>query len=196
MKRPPITFKRIVKGSFNDQKYLDAYRQRGEFPSIHNQVATVLERYANEHEPAFDLGCCTGLLSVRAVALGRSHCVGIEGNKFDLSRAPKVPNVTYANFFLNTGTIGSFWSLLNSHRPTLIIARRVLPEIHHNNTETLVIIPGMCHKMGVKKIIVQGRVRAKNPKTPLFCVDKEVEVFAKHYRETQRMGQTALLEAI
>lgn len=198
MKQKPLKFNRIVEGSFNDQAYLDAYIERGEFPAIHDQVAHLIRTAANEHEPAFDFGSCTGLLSVQAVALGRSQCIGIEGNELDFKRAMKLASmaVRFENFFINTDTMYHLKCLLDLMRPTLVIARRVLPEIHHNDSETLDILPGVLYSFGVNKIIVQGRVKVKNPKTPLFCTDKEVEVFAPFYKETQRYRQTALLEAV
>lgn len=196
MKNAPLKFNKITKGSFNDQAYLDAFLKDGTFPKIHDQVAHVIKTQTCENESAFDLGSCTGLLTVQAVKLGRSLCVGLEGNDLDYKRAVRIPQVIYRKIFINTDTLERFKFLLEKYSPTLIIARRVLPEIHHNDSKTLDLLPGLLYKNGVKKIILQGRVKVKNPKTPLFCTDREVEVFAGYYRETHRHLQTALLEAI
>ena len=191
----PQRFTRVVKGSFNDQRYIADYHQKGLFPQIHDQVAHLVKEYANESEPCIDLGSCTGLLGIQAVELGRSFCVGIDGNPFDFNRAVPHPRVKYYNLYIGRKTLVAVAEILKKYRPTLILARRILSEIDYYDDQIMGILPGLFHQHGVKKIILQGRVKVKNPKVRLYCTEEEIKPFEGYFKVTQTYKQSALLEA-
>lgn len=187
-------FNRIVKGSFNDQKYIDNYLKIGSFPKIHDDIALMVRNYANEKEPCFDIGSCIGILAVRNVVCGRSFCLGIEGNKFDFDRAIKHPKVSYKNYFIEESTFDKFIQDLQKYKPTLITARRVISEIGFYKTETVNSFAEILKSNGVKKIILQGRVPVKNPTVELWNSELEVKALSKFFKPIKKYKDVYLLE--
>jgi hypothetical protein len=187
----------VVSGSFNDQKYIDQWKKSGQFPTIHDQVAYLVKNFASEREPAIDIGACIGILAVRNVEEGgRSFCVGIEGNEFDYSRAIRHANVAYHKFYISTSTLDHFEKVLAKYKPSLLTARRVISELDAFDPKVMDVFPQVCRKYGIKKIVLQGRVKVKNPKVRLYCTEKEIEPFLGQYAVTQTYKSAALLEAL
>ena len=145
----PQRFTRVVKGSFNDQHYIADYHQSGAFPQIHDQVAHLIKNYASENEACIDLGSCIGLLGIQAVELGRSFCVGIDGNPFDFKRAVPHPKVKYYNLYVGRKTLPAITEILKKFNPTLILARRILSEIDYYDDQIMGILPGLFRELGV-----------------------------------------------
>jgi hypothetical protein len=166
---------------FNDQEYIDNYLTAGEFPRIHDEIAGAIAAAAPEREPCFDLGSNIGLLSIRSLSLGRSHCVGIEGFAPDFQRAVPHPGVRYENFYITRETFPRLESLLDEVAPTLVIARRVVSEIGSKEPAIVKEMAGIFYSHGVKKIALQGRVRAARPTVPLYITELEAACFEKYY---------------
>jgi len=167
--------------SFSDPAYVQAYVAMREFPKIHAPVAEAITLFASEARGAIDFGSCTGLLSAQAVALGRSFCLGIEGNRSVIERAVAHPRVRYFNFYIATDTLSRLDTILTEFKPTLLIARRVFPEIDLYDGETFNALPELLHRCGIKKIILQGRNPVANPRTRLYSAEKEAEALSSCY---------------
>ena len=62
---------------FDDDSYIEAFYQRGEYPKIHNDIFHISHNLRDEI--VLDLGSCTGLLSKRLSTRNKA-VVGIEAN--------------------------------------------------------------------------------------------------------------------
>lgn len=178
---------------FASQEYIDDYVNYGQFPKIHDNIAYLIKKYANENEPCIDLGSCTGLLSVRSIACGRSFCVGIEGNKNNFERAIRHPKVAYENFYINSDTIVTLDAILKKFNPTLVIARRSLPEIMANDPCTIDKLTSVLYNNNAFKLIIEGRVPVKNPANSLYSVDEEIKAVSKYYKLENKFKSCAYL---
>ncbi len=192
--KPHSTFKRPVKGSYNSQELIDQYLLEGKFPKIHDHIGKLIKYHAAENEPCLDLGSCIGLMAIQNISLGRSFCLGIEGNKFDYQRAVPHKQVRYENFFISPETEGRLIEALVEVKPTLITARRIFPEISTFGIDFIHHLAIVFKKHGVNKIVLQGRVKVKNPKTKLYSVEQEIECFKDHYNVKELFRQCCVLE--
>ena len=179
---------------FADQRFIDAFVARGEFPAIHDKVAAILKARAAEPEPFVDLGACIGLLSARALALGRSEGHAIEGTPEYLARAVQLPRLTYHPFYVGPGTLEQLAGLIRGAGATLCIARRVLPEIDQAAPGIIPELAGVLRATGIRKWIVQGRVPVKRPAARLACIDLEVEAIGKAFTTRCQLADVVLLE--
>ncbi len=185
----------IVKGSFNDEKHLQKWQDSGEFPRIHDDVSFLVKLFANEPEASIDLGTSIGILTLRNVKNGRSRCIGIEGNDFDFNRCLTTDKCTYENFFVTEDTLSRLEGIILKNRVTLVTARRVICEIGFEDISVVRSMAKMFAECGVKKIIIQGRVRVGNPSVALWNVDLESEMFYDYYKVTKKgKKDTYLLE--
>jgi hypothetical protein len=179
---------------FADEKYITAYHKTGEFPKIHDPIAEMVKMHANEDEPVLDLGSCTGLLPIRLVEeCNRSFAVGLEPNRKYIDKAPRHQHVGLVCMGVERSTLPQIAGIMDFRKPTLLTARRVLPEIHATDPQVLEMFVHLCYTKGIEKVILQGRVKVKNARTPLDDIYKEAKVFESHYVVGQINRQTALL---
>jgi hypothetical protein len=174
-------FKKSVPGTYNDQAHIDEYLNSGKFPKIHDDIASVIRKIAPQHEPCIDLGSCTGLLAIQSIKIGRSLTIGIEGNKSDFNRAIPHSKVKYENFYIGSDTFGQLSAILKKYKPTLVIARRIIPEISMNNINVIKQLSLLFAENGVKHIILEGRKTTRNPKAILYNVRLEANCFMSEF---------------
>jgi len=181
---------------YDSQNLIDNYTGNGTFPKIHDAISAMVKEHAWVNEVCFDIGSSVGLLAVRNVVEGgRSLCVGIEPSRSAMARAVRHPAVTYECLALSgMDNLMRFAGLIGKWRPTLITARRVLPEIDASDNQAIEIIAQTCYISGVEKIIIQGRVPVKNPRSRLHCVDEEIKALERHYEAVVVKGQVAVLK--
>lgn len=187
-------FKKSVPGSYNDQVYIDTFHKTGKFPKIHNDIANIIRKVAPMPEPCIDLGSCTGLLAIQSIKLGRSLCIGIEGNKSDFKRAISHPKVKYENFYISPDTLGQLSVILKKHHPTLVIARRVIPEISLNNVNIIHQLSTLLAENGVKYIVLEGRQQTRNPKAILYNAIEEAKCFMFEFQPIVKYKNCIALE--
>lgn len=179
---------------FDDNAYIEAYQKYGIFPAIHEDVAYMIRNHANEQEPCIDIGACTSLLSVQAVALGRSLCVAVEGNRAFADKAVQHTKVVQERLLITDLNLQKFESILIAYKPTLLIARRVFPELADRSIELVHRLAKMLWCNGVQKIILEGRKATKNAKSTLPTADKEAEALSAYYDVTKTYKEVRLLQ--
>ncbi len=181
---------------FDDQAYIDAYQTRGEFPAIHQDIVAIIRKHASEPEPCLDLGSCISLLSIQAIACGRSLCVSIEGNREFVAKAVQHPKVIQKRLLITDSHRQDLQAVLVEYKPTLVIARRVFPELAARGMELVYTLSEMFSEFGVQKIVLEGRQATKNATNALPTADAEAEALSKHYTLKLAYKNVRLLERI
>jgi hypothetical protein len=164
---------------FDDQSYILAYQQRGAFPHIHQDIAAVIRQYASEPEPCMDIGACINLLSAQAVEIGRAMCVAVEANEQYIAKAVMHPKVVQEKLQIGFDTLPAFEGLLQTYRPTLLIARRVFSEFE--GVEFVQRLSLLFWQHGVKKIVLEGRTATKRATNIMPNADAEVRALSPYY---------------
>lgn len=175
---------------FAEQRFVDAYNERGEYPKIHDAITQAVK----EHAPikgaiAIDLGACTGLLSARLVKqLGASHVISLEPNESYRERAVKLgaAQQTWLPIKLATpADLARLASIIKLRKaaapaaPVVGVFRRVLSEVGSSGGVAFVTELGkMLAERGVGTIVLEGRVPVKNPTTALWNGELEARALA------------------
>jgi hypothetical protein len=186
---------------YNDQHYIDEFLATGKLPDIHKDFRSVIENFASEPEPALDLGCSIGMIMI-ALSQARQGApvIGIEPNQKDwgkcshvLSQMPKRDQ----EFHLYHYEIGYDWetlrNILDQHKPTLVTARRVLPEISETGLHNINKLAGLLCLKGVKKLIIEGRIPTTNPSSKLPTLVKELVELEPYFIEKHRYKNVSYL---
>lgn len=167
---------KMKNNSFASQEYVDDYNNYGIFPKIHNDIAYCIKKFANKKEPCLDICSCTGLLSARSIACGRSFCIGIESNKNSIDRAIKHIKTKFFNIHIKEETLPEIEALIKEYKPTLAIARRALPEIANGDVDIIKNLFTLLHKNGIEDVIIEGRIVSKNSVNILSSIEDEISV--------------------
>lgn len=180
---------------FDDEELVRAYRETGKFPVIHAKIAKMLREHAAEAEPFMDLGSCTGLLSLQAIDVGRSLGVGLEVSRGVLDRAVQHSRVRYECLRIGLDTVARVAQIAADEGVTLVIARRILPEIEEGSPGCLAVLAPALRDAGVKKLVIEGRFVVPRPKAALFSVQREIEALGPAFRESVVVKHCAVLTA-
>lgn len=181
---------------FDDDAYIRNFETNGKFPAIHEDISHIISKYASEKEPCIDIGACTSLLSIQAVCLGRSLCVSVEGNRAFYEKAVKYPNVFQYRLLITKTHLSKLEDLIIEYKPTLLIARRILPELADRGIELVQEVAKILFQNNVQKIVLEGRKPTKNATNILPNADKEVEALSDFYKLKHAYKQVRLLEKL
>lgn len=177
---------------FNDQAHLDLYTKEGKFPWIHDNVAFLIKEHASDFESCMDLGCSLGLLSVRAVTeLGRSECAALDS--IIAANCIKHPLVSYRGFTINRDKFKSMEYLLKRYKPTLVICRRILPEIGASDPTIVTELFDLFHAFGVKWVVGEARVNQPAATNPIKNLEMELALI-KGYSHVEIRGNAYCLK--
>lgn len=181
---------------FDDEEYVRAYRERGCFPAIHSDIAWLIERVirAGAVRCAFDIGCCTGLLTARLASLGVPQAIGIDANARSLALAPRADGLVYHRMKIDARNLAPFEQLLTTYRPQLIVLRRVLPEISGGRLAHARRFAEALHRAAPRVVVLEGRVKSARSTHPLAGLEEELAVFRGLYVESGRSRNCAALE--
>lgn len=177
---------------FDDDGYLKAFYELGEYPKIHDNIFK-LDRFVKGTN-VIDLGCCTGLLARRLV---RTHntVVGIECNKNYLARAVKHDRIKYENLKVDFDTLQALAEIIKGNNIECVYARRVIPEIYETSGFELVsALAETFYKNGVKFLVIEGRKSSRNAVNPLSSVEKEIAALQTYYYVSEKIGNCVLME--
>lgn len=175
---------------FNDEKYIEDYKNLGIYPKIHNDIYfSIIMNIKNKELTVFDLGSCTGLLTIR-LANYFNKVIGIEYSKEDMLKSIAKPNVDYVNTKINDLTINK---LIVEYKPDLIVCRRVLPEISDNNEDNIVNFVDTISKHKIKFIAIEGRQVSIKSTHLLSSIDKEISYFTD-YKQIDRYKNVSILK--
>lgn len=164
---------------FDDDKYVEEYYHTGRFPKIHDDIFTLAALLPGRN--VLDLGCCKGLLSKRLSTVC-NLVVGIDGSKSYLDKAVPDSKVKYYCTKVVKETLPFIVSLIKKHDISMIVARRVIPELCETGGMQLVNdFVKSVYDSGVEYIVLEGRKKCHNPTNPLSSIDLEVKAFSSMY---------------
>lgn len=179
---------------FADQRFIDAYTERNEYPKIHDAVAAAVKaKTPIRGAVAIDLGACTGLLSARLVNdLGAAHVISVEPSESYRARAIKLraDKQTWLPIKLATpadlsklGAVVKLRSNFAPGAPIVGVFRRVLSEVGASGGVQLVTdLASMLADRGVGTIVLEGRVPVTNPTVELWNGELEAKALAQSNR--------------
>lgn len=164
---------------FDDIAYVDEYKKSGKYPKIHDDIFSLDANIPVGN--VIDLGCCTGLLSVR-LAQRHNLVIGIEPNKEYIKNAVPHERCVYMNFKIDYSNLKKLEQVILENHITTIYARRVLPEIcDAGGIELVRDMIAMFRDCGVKNCVIEGRKCNSKSVHKLKNLSKEMELFQGFY---------------
>jgi hypothetical protein len=179
---------------FNSPEHLASFRWHGRFPIIHDAIADVVTAHMRG-DRLLDLGCGYGLLGQRiAKQLGGCFAIGVEADAAAIG-AGQAAGVTieFAHLKVTKATVPQLLRLVERHKITTLIARRVLPELFGDDLQAGIEFAAGLSLTGVKEIFLEGRVQSISSVNPLRSVAEEVELLDPACREVKRFGAVSYL---
>jgi hypothetical protein len=181
---------------YDDQKHLDNLKDHGTYPKIHDAIFAEVEKYAIG-ETMMEVGACLGLISSRILKAGiATEMIAIEPNIKSLKRAVKEEGIKYFNLPVSIETMARIYKIMQTYKPTTIVARRTVSEIaEYGGGKRGVRLFGKAASLaGVERIILEGRVITKNHTAILWNADLEAEAFLPFYKVVHAAGDVRTLE--
>lgn len=151
---------------YNSSKYVTAFKAKGLFPSIHDDIARVLYGLKDEATNVLDLGCSTGLLTQRVAAYVSGFCIGVDCDKKAIETARSLggrEGIKYLDIDVSTKAgVKRLTEAIKEYSIDTVVMRRVIPELHDACGD---VILGDMFKMfydaGVKRLVLEGRIETK-----------------------------------
>ena len=174
---------------FDSDKYLDAWKQFGEWPRIHDEMIGLIHYAAQPDASILDLCCSVGLLPQRIQdQLGR-QAAGVEWLPEVIEKAQGFGiDVPIMNLQISRDTMGELEEWMTANEVNAVSARRCLseiavpPKVPNGPPSTDVIdwemseiMFGMFADIGVTDIWLQGRARSVNSVHPVPDTVTEIE---------------------
>lgn len=179
---------------YDAQEYLDNWRERGEFPKIHDALFAMVTEHASGRR-FVDLCGNTGLLAQRILEkLGAEQVVGVEMSQDAVARG-RAAGMTYPRLVtkVDQTTLPAVEEFLKQHAIDTLVARRCLSEVFYLNTG---FGPEFCAAMlrvGIRQVFIQGRAPTGKPTHPIPSVHEEIACLESHFRVVEVKGQCAYL---
>lgn len=178
---------------FHDPQLVAAYRETGAFPAIHDDIAGLVRDHKGRHSVALDLGACTGLLSARLVQeLGFTRVLAVEPNANYIKAGVSPTGVSWIRTAAHTNP-ERLGQLCRLEGVTVVVARRVFPEIEESRRGAVRELGAALADAGVELIALEGRVRVPKPSAKLSDADLEAAELAHDYELLQSRRNCRLL---
>lgn len=186
---------------FNDPSHLTRWRERGEFPAIHDAIFAMLRKHLDAGTAGLpptgflDLCCSIGLLGqrIREKVPGARVC-GVEVLPASVQQA-RAAGVAYP--ILQTtvapATLPALVAWVHLHRVEVLIARRCLSELFATDQSWGPSFWSAMTGAGVRMAVLQGRAPCANPTNPLPSVREEIAALGPDARVVELSGQCAVL---
>jgi len=177
---------------FNDSAYVNSYIELGVFPSIHKSiVATAIEHVKGKK--GVDLCCSHGLLGQQMMQHGFSM-MGVDGDKtaVKLAREQSI-SMPITLTPITRKTLQSVLKEIQDFRADFVVARRCLPELFGNDLLFGDIFFAQMKSIGIKELVIQGRVKTAKAVNPLSSIDAEISLVSPHYKLQHKNGDIAYL---
>lgn len=177
---------------FNDSAYVNAYIELGVFPSIHKSIiSTAIEHVKGKR--GIDLCCSHGLLGQQMMLHG-FFMMGVDGDKtaVKLAKEHKIAMpITLTP--ITRKTLQRVSKKFLDFHADFIVARRCLPELFGNDLAFADIFFTQMKSIGIKELVIQGRVKTAKAVNPLSSIDAEIALVSPHYKLQHKNGDIAYL---
>lgn len=173
----------------------DEVIRAGGYPKIHDKLKEIIDVEADiKDKIVLDLGGCTGAFTLWAMAKG-AHIGIVNDMRMDyLQRGAEYYKIHQKMYGFTGQMLGNsqkvdmtsdFTSILP--RIDTLIARRIIYELRDDDVRSRFI--DQMITVGVKTVYLQGLVRVKNHKEPLWNVELEAQMFIeKGYKVAYHKG--------
>jgi len=167
--------------SFSSVELLEAYRDKGQFPAIHDAIFAQVSQHAKGRSFC-DLGACTGLLTRRLATIDGAKVCGIEGNpRFIASGREHGIDMPILALKVSQRTFGEFSDFIERHKVDVLVARRVMPELWGEDLDGGVAFSSLLASLGVREIFIEGRIYSDRSTNALAKLETELRLFAAEY---------------
>lgn len=162
---------------FNCPEYVDAWKDGGKFPNIHNGIFNLIARGVKpEDGNILDLGSSTGLLSRRLADAGYT-VYPMEASRVAIAEGTEAgvyDDLEVTQFRLRPSRIPEFIEWLSKHHIKVVVARRVFPELDDSGIPPVLMTEAFI-AAGVEHLFVEGRVPRANVKHRLHNLRAEID---------------------
>ncbi|MFI5778681.1 hypothetical protein [Nocardia sp. NPDC051570] len=177
---------------FDSAEHLYDWQRSGRFPRIHDDIYNLIRSEVSPADgPVLDLGSSTGLLARR---LHRAqfvvHAVEADATAIDAGRTAGTygPNMPVRHWMLTPGQMPEFGEFLRENGVTVVVARRVLPELD-NAGVTPELLGATLAKAGVRHTFLEGRAPRQGSRHRLSSVNDEIAGFDERWQATTFDGK-------
>jgi hypothetical protein len=179
---------------FSDSGHLQAFKDRGEYPAIHEPFWDFVVTKTGEVSIC-DVACCFGLLGQRLSRAGFQAC-GIEANpRFIQAARTAGVNIPILELKVTRRTIEQAARWIEQHQCGAIVCRRAMPELWESDLEGGRLFAERMAEARVREVFLQGRVVSPRAVSPLASLKQEVDLFARWYRVTSA-GKLACVKMV
>lgn len=162
---------------FNCPEYVDAWKDGGKFPNIHNGIFNLITRGVKpEDGNILDLGSSTGLLSRRLADAGYT-VYPMEASRVAINEGTEAgvyDDLEVTQFRLRPSRVDEFIDWLTDHQIKVVVARRVFPELDDSGIPPALMSESFI-TAGVEHLFVEGRVPRANVKHRLHNLNAEID---------------------
>ena len=179
---------------FASPEHLATWKATGAFPVIHDEIFGIIMAEALG-QSFCDLGSCYGLLMERLQkAMPGATVVGIEADPKTIE-AGKLAGVrgTVLKLAVDRITMTAATEFMSQHNVTVLVARRVFPEIWGEDLDGGREFARLLYNIGVSEIFLQGRLASERTVNSLGSVDREVALVSDCFSPVFIRGQIAYL---
>jgi hypothetical protein len=207
-------------GGYGSRELMNTFIKDGIFPKIHNAMASAMVDYFKGNMTnALDIGCSTGLLSLRThIECGAPNVLGMDPHDPDVQlfgrylRRETLPvqTVTHTLDIASAKSVQEFQQVVRHHNIKTLVARRVISElvVRYGNKEAGVthqanahVIPDAANlfsnalkEAGIEYVVLQGRAYSKRSVHPVPHTSAEMEFLLPRYKQVYSKGPVAIVK--
>jgi hypothetical protein len=173
-----------VSTKFNSPDYLYQWKDRGLYPAIHDNMTYAAQEFL-EGPSVLDLCCSFGLLGerIKSVCPKIKSVIGIDCETPTLEAARTAGiSIPLYDLMVLPDTVHQLMELIVIHKITTIVARRALPELFSSNLDFGRTTVERWHKLGVKELLIEGRIQSRRTSNALGGVEMEIDLLKHHYQ--------------
>lgn len=187
---------KVGKMRFNAPEYINEYAVNGQFPKIHRNIVDMAVAHVKGRK-GLDLCCSHGLLGQQLMQRGNFQMFGVDGDKkaVQLAHEHKIWMDVF-HLVIGKNTMEVLTNLVKSQDCSFLVARRCLPELFGNDMEFGIDFFHQMREIGIKEVVLEGRVATKKAVNPLFSINAEIDLISQDYKLWQQEGNVAYLRAI
>jgi SAM-dependent methyltransferase len=181
---------------FNSPEHLAKWRATGRYPLIHDAMSGAAASLVCGSR-LLDLGCSYGLLGARIAYAAGGAAFGIDADADVIAAAneARVP-IKLRCMRVTADTMKELCDFVAAEGITVLIARRVMPELFGEGIALGVKFAAMLAGAGVDEVLIEGRVVSARSVSALASIDDEVAMLSGSYREVRRIKAISYLRRI
>ena len=171
---------------FADEKYIQAFKDKHEFPKIHDNIFKLLSKVIPPGN-IMDLGSCTGLLAQRIAEAGYK-VIAVERDLNYINRAV-FPTI---HLNISKNNLEQLKKIIEVNQIKTVVARRVIPELYDSLGDDICQLVNILSEC--KMVILEGRILSKKSVHKFKSIEDEIKLFEQYFDVCERKKNCAVLE--